>query len=154
MDRDRDFADAFEAAFAGLRQVLDTACAVEAEWPERAAAAIWAILEFGAAQPGPARALLSDPFANGLYGAVHHRRMIADLAERLEEGRTQQMDAVLPEITEEALVGGAVEIVAERLRRGHEELLPVLAPELIELVLTPYLGPERARRIATRPRCP
>jgi hypothetical protein len=153
MDRDRDFADAFEAAFAGLRQALEAACAAEAQWPERAAGAIVAALEFAAAQPGTARVLLSDPFANGLYGALRHRRMVAHLAALLEEGRQQRADAGigLPPITEEALVGGAAEVVAERLRSGHETTIPALAPELIELVLAPYVGAETARRIAADP---
>jgi hypothetical protein len=150
MDRDRDFADAFEAAFAGLRQALDAACAEETRWPERVAAAISAALEFAAAQPRAASVLVSDSFVHGLYGALRYRQMIKHLAEQLAAGRRERDDSrpELPVITEEALVGGVAEMVAERLRAGGEATLPDLGGELIELVLTPYLGAEEAKKIA------
>jgi hypothetical protein len=45
-----------------------------------------------------------------------------------------------PASTEEALVGGMAMIVAEQLRLGSLQCLPVIAPELAELALAPYLG--------------
>jgi hypothetical protein len=154
MEKDRDFADAFDAAFAALRRQVEAVCAAEAGWPDRAAAAIAAALDFAAAQPGSARLLTSDAFAQGLYGALRHRQMIAHFADLLAEGRRESSDGgvQLPTVTEKALIGGFAEIVAERLRTGAEATLPGLAGELVELVLTPYLGVDDARQVALRAR--
>jgi hypothetical protein len=146
---DRDFADAFDAAHARLGAIIDAACFEQDHWAAKVAAALAAVLGFAAAEPASARVLTSGAFDNGVYGALRYRRMVENLAAQLAAGRRQrQLAADLPELIEEALIGGIAEIVAERLRYGHEAELPTLAPELAELVLTPYLGASEAKRIA------
>ena len=49
---------------------------------------------------------------------------------------------------ERALVGGIATLIVHRLEAGEAERLPELLPDLYELVLTPYLGREEARRLA------
>jgi hypothetical protein len=150
MEMDRDFADAFDDAFASLRGEVEAACAREGGWPERAAAAILATLDFAAARPTAAAVLVSGAFANGLYGALRYRRMVAYFSELLEEGRgLRGDDDELPAIVEEALLGGFAEIVSERLRYDRAATLPSLGGQLIELLLTPYLGVKEAKRIAS-----
>jgi hypothetical protein len=152
---DRDFAEAFDAADARLRATLDSACSGEGGWAAQAVAAVFAVLEFAADDPDDARVLTAGAFDYGAYGAVRYRRMIDDLATRLAAGRRGPgVDRELPQLTEEALVGGIAEIVAERLRAGREAELPGLAVELAELVLAPYLGATEARRIANEKRIP
>jgi hypothetical protein len=150
MDRDRDFADAFEVAFSSLRRLVDAACAAETEWPAKAVAATSVALEFVVEEPGAARVLIVDSFANGLFGALRYRRMVAHFAALLEQGRAERADAGtgLPALTEEALVGSLANIAAERLRSGQEATLPGLGDELTEFVLTPYVGARNAKRIA------
>lgn len=146
---DRDFADAFDAAHAELRAAIESACFEHGDWPRQVAAAVAAVLRFAAADPPAARALTSGAFDYGAYGALRYRRMVDDLAAQLAAGRRQrQLAADLPELTEEALIGGVAEIVAERLRAGEAAALPALAGQLAELLLTPYLGAETAKRIA------
>ncbi|HEV7769115.1 MAG TPA: hypothetical protein VGO66_00450 [Solirubrobacterales bacterium] len=155
MPLDRDFADAFDAAQARLRAVVDSACVEENRWASKVATVISRVLEFAAAEPAQARVLTSGAFDNGVYGALRHRRMVEGLAAELGAGRRHRQLAVdLPELTEEALIGGVAEIVAERLRAGEGATLPDLASELIELVLTPYLGAEEAKRVASEASLP
>jgi len=151
MQMDRDFADAFDDAFASLRGEVEAACAREGGWPERAAAAILATPDFAAARPAAVAVLVSDSFANGLYGALRYRRMVAHFSALLEQGRRLRDDGggELPTITEEALLGGFAEIVSERLRYDRAATLPSLAGQLTELLLTPYLGAAEAKRIAS-----
>lgn len=150
MDRDRDFADAFEAAHAKLRAAVDSACAEADDWPRAVVLAVERVLELAAAHPDDVRALTIEAFGNGVYGALRYRRMVEGLATELGLGRQQsQVAAELPEMIEEALIGGIVEIVAERVRFGRERTLPDLTGELSELVLTPYLGAREARRLAS-----
>jgi hypothetical protein len=53
-----------------------------------------------------------------------------------------------PELTEQAVVGAAMAVVGGRLMEGDLSALPQLAPELIQIVLTPYLGGDEALRVA------
>ena len=105
MDRDRDFAEAFEAAFSSLRRAVDEVCAAETEWTAKAAAAVSTALEFAAEAPGAARVLAVDPFANGLFGALRYRRMVTHFATLLKQGRAEGRGdgSGLPALTEEAL---------------------------------------------------
>lgn len=153
MSPDRDFADAFDAAHTSLRAVVDSACFEENRWATKVATVVLRVLEFAAIHPAEARVLTSGAFDYGVYGALRYRRMVTGLAAELAAGRRyRQIGADLPELTEEALIGGFAEIVAERLRAGDEAALPALAGELAELVLTPYMGAEEAKRIALEQR--
>jgi hypothetical protein len=55
-------------------------------------------------------------------------------------------------VTEPALAGGLVALVAGRVATGRAAELPGLAPEAIQFVLTPYLGTAEATRVATSAR--
>jgi hypothetical protein len=146
---DRDFADAFDAAFARLRETVEAACSSAEEWPEQVAAGVAAAIEFPISDPAAARTLTSDAFAYGPYGAQRHRQLIEHFVPALAHGRDRRPPGEpLPALTEEALIGGIAEVVAERLRVGEPEELHLLKPQLVALVLIPYLGPEEARRIA------
>jgi hypothetical protein len=50
---------------------------------------------------------------------------------------------------EEAIIGGVFWIVYQRLAGGEVAAIPQLLPELIEFALTPYLGAEAAREVAS-----
>jgi hypothetical protein len=80
------------------------------------------------------------------------RRVLASndhLAGLLSAGRQHNpRGADLPALTEKALVGAVSAIIAGRLMNGEAERLPELEPELVQLVLTPYVGAEEAARVA------
>ena len=79
--------------------------------------------------------------------------MLSHFGERLRPGRALRPGGErLPEIVEKAMTGGLAMLVAQRLDVGREAELPGLAPEAIQFVLTPYLGTEEAKRIATHKR--
>jgi len=147
-----DFASAFESAFARLQIRVETACAGEVEWPSQVAAAVRAAFDFAAANPPVAATLTSDVLANGRAGYARYDRMLAHFGAQLRPGRALRAEGEwLPEITEKAMVGGLVTLVAQRVDTGREAELPALAAEAIQFVLTPYLGVEEARRIAGDP---
>jgi hypothetical protein len=41
-------------------------------------------------------------------------------------------------------IGGIYEIVGAHVSRGEAKLLPALCPELLEVMLIPFVGPRRA----------
>lgn len=150
MGRRDDFASEFESAFARLQVRIEEACGIDAGWPDRTAAAIRAALEFAAADPRAAQLLTSEALARGQDGFARYDRMLAYVGGLLARGRSQRPEAErLPEITERAMAGGLASLIAQRVDQGSEADLPALAEEAIQFVLTPYLGAEEARRVAS-----
>jgi hypothetical protein len=143
------FAVAFEAAFARFQVRVEGACAGRSDWASGIAAAIRAGLDFAAADPLAADTLTSRALGMGGDGITRHRRLHSYIAEALAAGRGERPHgADLPQLTERALAGGLTSLVAERLSAGRAAELPALAPEAIQFALTPYLGPEEAKRTA------
>ena len=146
-----DFPNAFENAFGRLQVAVLEACGRELGWAEKVAAGTRAGLEFAAADPAAAYVLTSEAFARGLEGVERHERLLDYLGERLLSGRRERPDgARLPEITERVIAGGIIALVSQRVDLGKADELEALVPEAIQFVLTPYLGGEEARLIATQ----
>jgi hypothetical protein len=132
-----------------LRVRVEAACAGEREWPAGVAAGVRAAFDFAAECPRDARLLTIEALADGEQGQALYRSMLASFAALLRPGRDLKPgNADLPAILESANVGGVALLVIRRLDRGDEAQLPALAPDVIQFVLTPYLGTEEARRVA------
>ncbi len=144
-----DFPRAFEAAFARLQVVVEEAYVSRVEWPDQVAAAIRAGFEFAASDPGAADLLTNRALAHGSDGVARYQRFLAFAAGLLLPGRKHSPDGeLLPEIVEQSVAGGLIMLVAQRVDRGRAAELPELAPDAIQFALTPYLGVERAQRVA------
>jgi hypothetical protein len=149
-DSPDDFAIAFETSFARFQIRVEEVCGGSRNWPTGVAAAIRAAFEFAAGDPAAANALTNEALAAGPDGIRRHRRLLAYLAERLAAGREERPEGrELPQLTEQAIAGGLAGLVAERLTRGCAAELPALAPQAIQFALTPYLGLDVAKRIAS-----
>lgn len=145
-----DFTSAFEGAFARLQVMLEMACVSGGPWPERVGVAIRQALEFAAEDPAAAGVLTNAALAQGGDGLERYERLMAYLAGLLEPGRAESPHGDdLPSTTERSLAGGVATIVANRVDRGRAEELPGLTAEMVQFILTPYMGTEEARRIAT-----
>jgi hypothetical protein len=55
----------------------------------------------------------------------------------------------VPEATGEAVVGGVGSMLGRRVLAGEAEQIGQLFPEILEFVLSAYLGAEEARRIVS-----
>ena len=89
--------------------------------------------------------------APGISFAAAERQFAAldRLATLLRDGRSLYREAAeLPELTERTLIGGVVSIVTEHLLAEDAQAIPDLRPQLVEVLLIPYLGPEQARAVA------
>jgi hypothetical protein len=56
--------------------------------------------------------------------------------------------AELPDLLEPILVGGMASLVTGALLAEEHERLPAMEAQLVEIILTPYLGRDEARRVA------
>jgi hypothetical protein len=143
-----EFVDLFESAFARLQIALLESCDDSRDWPRNVAAAVRAGLEFAAADPDAAATLTTEAMARGAGGIDRYERLVAYLREQLAPGRRQlPEDEQLPTVIEHALASGVLMLVAQRVDRGRMDELPGLAPEVVQFVLTPYLGSSEARRL-------
>jgi AcrR family transcriptional regulator len=139
---------AFERLSAGLR----AACSAQPEWPRKVAAGVAAAVDYVTAVPEEAHLLVLD--AVGTDPALASRALAATdfLVGLLRAGREQsEQAAALPDLTERALIGAITSVIASRLVSGQSDRLPEVRPQLVELVLMPYVGVEEARRLATSP---
>jgi AcrR family transcriptional regulator len=136
--------------FERLLALLLRACATERDWPLKIKAAIGAVFVFIAKAPDEARLLTLDALATDLTIARQVIDSNLHLAALLRDGRRHiPLGDALPHLTEEGLVGAVSAIVGGRLLEGGVEGLDRLEPELVQLVLTPYIGVREAARIAT-----
>jgi AcrR family transcriptional regulator len=145
------FFDAYDQIAAHLRKAGAEAAAPHEEWADRVAAKLRSALEVFAANPDLVRFFLVEAPRAGEEIAARYRRgtalALADLtAERPPPPSVRQPS----EAVEYAVMGGMAALIADRVQAGEGERLPSLLPDLLELVLTPYLGREEAVRLAQR----
>ena len=141
---------AHEMALSRFEKVITTACSSQRTWPDGVAAAVAAGLEFAVRSPNETRLVLmschtvSEPKLMEAALAAHER-----FETLLRAGRKRCGEARAPlELTEPAVVGAVTAIVGARLCAGEVGGLRRLGPELVHIVLAPYLGYSAAQRVA------
>jgi AcrR family transcriptional regulator len=130
---------------------ISSACDSQAAWPAGVTAAVDAGLEFTRGFPELAHLLIIADSADPRLAdpADSLREQLVDL---LRAGRTSAPGTFAgPELMEQALIGGVISIVWSRLSAGQLDGLLQLRPELVQLLLGPYLGVREARDIALAP---
>jgi AcrR family transcriptional regulator len=140
---------AHEVTFERLTARIFRACATQREWPLKVKAAIADSLAFVGEDPERARLLFLDALAADLVVARRVLDSNAHLAALLRSGRQQNGATPQSDLTEEAVIGAITSIASGRLLAGQP--LDDLEPQLVIFALTPYIGSEKAERIATEP---
>lgn len=148
-DKEECFLATFDAVRAHLAELIEDAAASTPEWPDQVVAALRALLRFFAAEPELARLFLVDSVSATPKIAVAYREAVLALAPALAAGRSELDDPsfLLPD-AESSIVGGAVSLVTRKIGAGDPDQLLRILPDLVEFVLGPYLGIERARDFA------
>jgi hypothetical protein len=133
--------------FAELEEAVLGACRVETDWPARIGAGIYAGVDFAILNPAVADVIPSDLESEAerdeRYEAVIGR-LTGFLQAEAPIGRR------LPGSTDAALIGGVFGLVGDYLRLGRTDRLAELKPDLVLLVLLPYLGFAEAQSWANR----
>ena len=140
---------AHEEVFDRFTGELFRACAEQSEWSAKVKAGVEATIAFSMKCPEEAQLLLIDPVAADPFLATRVLSSHDYLIGLLRNGREHCPQAgSLPELTERALLGAAASVVGSRLLSGQADRLPALEPQLLQLMLMPYLGVTEARRVA------
>lgn len=142
---------AFDAFLDRLWLEVSAVCETDAEWPEKVGAAVGVTLSYLAEASNVARVFAVEAAAASLAASERQFAALESFAALLADGRRLYPRAEqLPAPSERALIGGIASIISGHLLAEEPQALVDLEPELIELVLIPYLGINEARRVALR----
>jgi AcrR family transcriptional regulator len=145
------FVAAYEASIAYLRKATLTAAANQETWPERVRAGLAGLLDALAQGPAIARFVLIAPASAGDEIAARHHLAMGELLSTLIVGPPGPPGPIKPSSTrEQALGGGLSRLIVRELNAGEDEKLEELLPDLVELVLRPFVGNEEAVRVARK----
>ncbi len=124
----------------------------EADWVARLRAIYERFAQMVAAQPATASLVLIEAYAAGPAATKQLDRATAAF-ERLSRLRLEESPerAGLPATMLQAQVGALQELARTRLGRGEAAVLPLLVPELVELIAGYRPPPERLRLATRRP---
>lgn len=137
------------AMSAALERVVEAAGALQG-WPQRVRAGLTAFLSYVFDEPALARTCMVEALSAGPAAVEYYEKSQQAFVSLFRLGRdVSPHGADLPETLEEAIIGGVFWIVYQRLAAGEVSAIPELPAELIEFALTPYLGAEAAREVAT-----
>jgi AcrR family transcriptional regulator len=141
---------AFDQFLGRLLAHVSEACDGIADWPETVRAAIVAGLGFITELEQVTRLFAVDAMGAG-PGLVERKLSAIELgADRLKQGRELYPGtAEFPDSMERTLVAGVVMLATTYLLGEEANRLAGVQAELVTMVLTPYLGIERARQVAS-----
>ena len=140
---------AHRAAAARLEWLIAEACGTAGGGPGGAAAAIATVLRQASRSPEDlqlaliANGAISEPTFAPLGLAVRNR-LTATLRELQSPERSQPTP-----IAAQAAIAAAIGVVVAALSAGEAERLPDFKPEVVRLLLAPYVGAEEAKRTAS-----
>jgi AcrR family transcriptional regulator len=141
---------AYDLFFERLWSEVASACDAQQDWPAQVKAALTALLEFLVDAMTLARVFAVEAATAGLAAAERQVALTERFASLLRSGRRHYPEAAaaLPDTTEQALTGGIASIISGRLLAEEPQALSELEPELLQLLLTPYIGVGAARDLA------
>jgi hypothetical protein len=136
----------FEQASICLESSVRDACDQALEWPAKVAAAIYAVLEFASTDEIASRSLVFGRPSSGGGAEGSYAQLIDRFAELLaaEAPRRRSVSTGKP------VIRSVAAMIAEPVRSGRPQRLTEIGPELVQLVLQPYLSFAEAKSWADR----
>lgn len=150
--KDDCFITAYDTAVERIRECVVGACEAAAgePWPFRVSVGLEALLKLSTSEPALASIALVEGLRAGRGVYDRYQRGIESFVGYLREGAPESPAGTeVPEATDEAVVGGVASLLGRRVLAGEGEQLGQLFPEILEFVLSAYLGLEEARRIVS-----
>jgi AcrR family transcriptional regulator len=133
-----------DQAFASVRH------AWEAEapngWPAQVRAGMRELLAFLASEPEWSYVAMVEIFAAGARARARRDRTIALFTELVEPGR--DLEPSVPPIVVEALGGAVYSLMYSQIRRVGAAQLPEILPATVYVLLSPFIGGDRAVAVA------
>jgi len=118
-----------------------TAIRVEDDWARRVTTVLRILLEQIEEMPLAARVVLVEVHAAGPAARARHERDLDRVAALLRSAREHSaFPDELPDTLEYATVGGLTWFLQQRISSGEAAGIAKLLPEVLEIVVAPYLG--------------
>jgi AcrR family transcriptional regulator len=147
--KDQMLSAAYDAFVDRMFNEVEQASTDGEEWPHRVKTAVAAAIGFIAETATPARFFAVEAPAAGPIILDRYIGATARVVILLRAGRDHYPQAAdLPEMTEQVLVFGAACLISTALLSEEHTKLYSLESQVVEILLTPYLGRDEARRIA------
>lgn len=145
--------DCFLAAFDRIAEEtaeeLAEAIAGEEEWPRQMVAALARLLDLVVADPRRARIALVEVQAAGPAAYARYEEAVDQAVPKLREGRALSKDAAeLSDTLEEAILGGIVWVIHQRLVKGELGEADSLLEQSIQIALSPFIGDGESKKLA------
>jgi AcrR family transcriptional regulator len=141
---------AYDRFFADMLEHVEEAFEGTSDWIDKVKITIEAGFDYLVELEPVARLFVVDAMRTGAAGLERRCASIDSVALQLKHGRLLYPASVdYPDAMERTLVAGVVMIAMTHLLSEDADSLPSIAPEAVELVLTPYIGARRARSIAS-----
>jgi AcrR family transcriptional regulator len=152
-DRDDCFLATFEHALQDLGERVLPVWERGGRWCVRVRAALEALLSVFDEQPSLARLCVVETLTGGPSVLARRRELLRALALGVDEGRGEARvgAAPPPPLTAEGTVGGVLAVIHARLSDPDTGSLTQLVPELMGMIVFPYLGAAASRRELERP---
>jgi AcrR family transcriptional regulator len=150
--KDECFLAAYDTAVERIRQSVTAACeeASLEEWPGRVRGATETLLDLLSEDPALAAIVLVEGLRAGRQVYDRYQEALDAFVSYLHEGvPSTPGGGDIPEATGEAVVGGIASLLGRRVLAGEAAQLSQLFPEILEFILSAYLGAEQARRITS-----
>jgi len=152
-DKEECFLAAFDRAVEDARARLAEAVPAEAAWPDQIRDGLRALLALVVEHPNRARMCLVEAPVDGPALRARYEEMLDGAAPKLREGRAFDPSAgALAESLEEATIGGIAFLLHQRLQAGGGEGIEEMLPQLLDIALSPYLGPREALGLSSAAR--
>jgi AcrR family transcriptional regulator len=147
------FLAAYDILLGRVLEDAETAFALQpgAPWPERIESGLRAVLGHLAAHPEEARFALVEVLSAGPKALARRDAALRQFTGFIETGRSEST-VDLPGSTAQTIAGGVSELLYSEVLHGAAARLPARLPELVFLIVLPFLGAERAAEERDRAR--
>ncbi|MFL5834791.1 MAG: TetR/AcrR family transcriptional regulator [Solirubrobacterales bacterium] len=150
--KDECFLATFDLLEGHLFAAIAEAAPAKASWTEQVRARVAAMLGLFGENPDLVRFALVAPPAAGGPVMERNRRLLERLVGELAAGAPRGRGSAEPtEVEREATAGAIAAVLASKVEAGSDERLGEASPELVELVLVPFVGRRRAATAAAKP---
>jgi AcrR family transcriptional regulator len=144
-DKESCFAEAFDRVVQRSRGRIASAIPDDAPWEEQAVDALRALLGVVAEEPHAARLVLVEAQTAGPESLARYEALVESLTPLLRQARgSSKVGAELPESFEDASIAGVAWLLHQRIVAGDLDQVEELLPDLVGILIEPYLGERRA----------
>jgi AcrR family transcriptional regulator len=133
----------------GFQAAVEAYAAHAGDWPRAVAAGLEAYLRYLAVEPGHARLGFVDIFTADPEVLQLRDEIVGAFVAYLDPGfELAGAERPVPRIAPDAIGGAIWELLQDHIQHEPIERLPLIAPQVVYLALTPFLGAARAARVA------